>query len=126
MSSFLLTSRLCSELHRANSLIQKTSVICQYFIKRIFRIYIPFIIYFAAVTYGPNFVGYKPKMRYVSWEDITLYLNSGCNSHLWSIGPELRYYFCIPIICIVANICGQYCLIYLITLFGIALNNEKF
>ena len=107
LSAFLLTYRLMIDFDNA-----KTTRICliravQYVIRRFFRIYLVFVIYWTLVKFGPHiFKGYfgNGYSKYLNG----LILSSIGSNHLWTIPPEIKYYFCIPIISFVSIKCGKY------------------
>ena len=99
LSSFLLTYRLLIDLNRSNnSLKQITNIICKFFIKRIFRIYIPYFIFCSLIEFvSKRFHGTKPVN---SWFEM-ITLTGMRESHLWTISPEIKYYLFIPIFVLV-------------------------
>jgi peptidoglycan/LPS O-acetylase OafA/YrhL len=100
LSSFLLTYRLMSELLvDAIEKYDSFKIITKYFIRRFFRIYIPFVIYCTGIKYSPSHLG--ADHFYAEWYKlVTLRFNMGDFNHLWTIPIEINYYFFIPIICI--------------------------
>jgi peptidoglycan/LPS O-acetylase OafA/YrhL len=100
LSSFLLTYRLMSEL-LVDTINKYDSykIIAKYFIRRFFRIYIPFVIYCISIKYSPSNLG--ANHYYAEWYKlVTLRFDMGDYNHLWTIPIEINYYFFIPIICI--------------------------
>jgi len=98
LSSFLLTYRLTHELIE-NTLIKNDcfKIISKYFIRRFFRIYLPFVFYCTCVKWSPSNLG--ANHFYPEWSKlVTLTFNMGDFNHLWTIPIEINYYFFIPII----------------------------
>ena len=96
LSSFLLSYRLYLELEKSDQNIrQHLLIILKYLIKRIFRVYLPFVLVAAFfVAYSQHF---NSIYRYNSfWKLVSL--NYSEKNHLWTIAPEIRYYFIIPIL----------------------------
>lgn len=129
LSSFLLTNRLLTELS-SPSLKPKNQllIVLKYFIRRFFRIYVVFFLFATIVKYGPKFVGgfmnYSEGFYYSSWSDLVTLQTSGMN-HLWTIAPEVKYYFIIPVICLIANKFGRFKFIFFIIGLTWAINNER-
>jgi len=97
LSSFLLTYRFMTDLNRYCFKL----TLSLYFIRRFFRIYIVFVVYCTLLKNGPKFFGgiyNDAKYSYfASWTDLISLRKMGIN-HLWSIPPEIFYYFILPII----------------------------
>jgi len=97
LSSFLLTYRFMTDLNRYSFKL----TLSLYFIRRFFRIYIVFVVYCTLLKNGPKFFGgiyNDAKYSYfASWTDLISLRKMGIN-HLWSIPPEIFYYFILPII----------------------------
>lgn len=96
LSSYLLTYRMLNQLNAsAKCLTEIQLIISKYFIRRIFRIYFPFVIMVSLVKFvSPKFGG-----TYVfdtSWFSIVTLQSAGF-THLWTIAPEIKYYFFIPL-----------------------------
>lgn len=97
LSSFLLTYRLIKDLNRRKNPIFVT--LTQYFIRRLFRVYFVFAIFVIGAKYGPRFIAgytygqYEPLLKVLSLNYVGL-------NHLWTIAPEIKFYFLIPIICL--------------------------
>jgi peptidoglycan/LPS O-acetylase OafA/YrhL len=93
LSSFLLTYRLlCDLTHESVNSMSKINVIIQkYFIRRFFRVYIPFFVY--SFYY---FIFVSEKNFLIS----TLTLEYAGETHLWTIAPEIKYYIFIPLFCL--------------------------
>ncbi len=98
LSSFLLTYRLLDELiSKSESLRETTLIITKYFIRRFFRIYVPFVVTVTLIKEKPIFgggFGYPS-----SWYDLVT-LKYPAGNHLWTIAPEIKYYAVIPIFCL--------------------------
>lgn len=96
LSSFLLTYRLLKDLYRENS--NKILSILHYFIRRFFRIYVVYILFACLVIYGPRFFAGYSYGHYTHIFQI-MALGFPGTTHLWTIPPEIKYYFLIPVIC---------------------------
>ena len=100
LSAFLLTYRLLTQLNMQNNSLKK--IFIAYFIRRFFRIYLPFVVFVTLVKFvkNINFGGYY---SYSSWSSIVklqsvsaLHSINETTAHLWTISPEIKYYFFIP------------------------------
>ena len=100
LSSFLLTYRLILDITDSSnqSLIKIMKVVLKFLVRRTFRVYLPFVIYCTVVKIDPMIAG-GGFYEYTSWLNLTILNYSGPN-HLWTIAPEIKYYFLIPIICL--------------------------
>ena len=101
LSSFLLTYRIFLDFTKAidDSFSQQLLITFKYFIRRFFRVYVPFVVYVAIVTFYDPKVGNKPEFKYESFSRIiSLYYLGGWSggNHLWTIAPEIKYYVFIP------------------------------
>ncbi|CAF0896494.1 unnamed protein product [Brachionus calyciflorus] len=109
LSSFLLTYRLLNELQVKQN--DKIRIILKYFVRRFFRVYFIFFLYCTSVKFGPRVLGghinYHEYLHYSSWWSL-ITLNSDGSSHLWTIAPEIKYYFIIPLFCLVVNLFGRF------------------
>ena len=110
LSAFLLTFRLLEELNNAQNQ-QKSQqlilIIIKYFIRRFFRIYLVYLLFFLVFKYGPKRLSEHEFINYnVSFDQIIRLGNSGRN-HLWTIPPEIRYYFFIPLFCLIVYNLGR-------------------
>ena len=96
LSSFLLTYRLLIEFDNNNKPNGITLITLKYFIRRFFRIYLPFV-FFVSLIKSVSYIKFGANYPYPSswWAMITL-KSTGWN-HLWTIAPEIKYYFFIPI-----------------------------
>lgn len=97
LSSYLLTYRLLHELNeKKNSMKKICLVFFKYFVRRLFRIYLPFVVTCVLIKKVSTKIG-GPH----NYNGMTLYglftLKDGSGSHLWTIAPEIKYYFFIPI-----------------------------
>ena len=97
LSSFLLTYRLLSDFSKTNGSPQQIIiVIMKYFIRRFFRIYVPFVIFTTSVIYVWPKLGGHDWFHYPSWTSLVTLQKSGQN-FLWTIAPEIKYYFFQPV-----------------------------
>lgn len=95
LSSYLLSYRLYADLDKSNHTSnQNLLVIVKYLIKRFFRIYVPFVL--CVLIYLKCQELFKLFYKYDTfWNFITL--NDTGKNHLWTIAPEIQYYFIVPI-----------------------------
>jgi len=100
LSSFLLTHRMLHDLDKSTSLKHTTLIVTQYFIRRFFRIYVPYFVFCTLLHIDKGIVGgsFRPYNSYLKL--ITLQ-PVGFN-HLWTVGVEIKYYFVIPLLSFVA------------------------
>lgn len=98
LSSFLLTYRLIKDFYKPNSNI----ILCvlQYFIRRFFRIYVVVVLFTIAAVHGPHFFEGFQIGAFLGVKPILLLQYPG-HTVLWTICPEIRYYFVIPFICLI-------------------------
>lgn len=107
LSAFLLTYRLLEDLDRVDFNNNSSSYglmflhICKYSIRRFFRIYLVYFLFVLALKIGPSWLSAHEQLTYESsfWQMITL--GSAGFNHLWTIPSEIRYYFFIPLFCLV-------------------------
>ncbi|CAF0702797.1 unnamed protein product [Brachionus calyciflorus] len=130
LSAFLLTYKLLNEMNSKSNFKAKIWSIFKYFIRRFFRIYIVFFIIVTGIKFGPKILGGlfnydETKFNYASWSNLLLLKNPGVN-HLWTIAPEIKYYFFIPLFCLIANTMGKYDMILLIVSILLSIFNEVF
>ena len=120
LSAFLLTYRLLKDFTKANrDPKQYLLYILNYIIRRFIRIYIYYILFYAAAKYGPDWVGGLGSYRFgEKMTDIMLLRSTGPN-HLWTIPAEIKYYIFIPIYCMVACLLGRFSL--LLSIFSLLL-----
>jgi peptidoglycan/LPS O-acetylase OafA/YrhL len=108
LSAFLLTHRLMIDFNNADTLKMYCTKTAQYFIRRFFRIYLVFVVFWTLVHFGPDiFTGYNRKHSFAGYTNGLFLFSVGAN-HLWTIPVEIKYYFCIPIISFVSIKCGKY------------------
>lgn len=107
LSAFLLSYRLLKDFIKANGNLKRYLLFTlKYFIRRFFRIYLYYILFYAASKHGPFWIGGFSNYE-VSLSEIMMLGNSGQN-HLWSIPAEIKYYAFIPIYCLIICIFGRY------------------
>lgn len=113
LSAFLLTYRLLEDLDRVELNNAKNYPLIflpvfKYSIRRFFRIYLVYVLFSASVKFGPAWLSTHDYFKYESsfLEMITLG-NPGFN-HLWTIPSEIRYYFVIPLFCLIVYFLKQY------------------
>jgi len=107
LSAFLLTYRLLKELFQLEIKSSKNIfiVLSKYFVRRFFRIYMVFVVYCSIIKFAPDSwnLSYMPTAANSklspSWSSLVFFKDSG-SSHLWTILPEIKYYFLIPILCL--------------------------
>ena len=127
LSSFLLTYRLLVDFTKAESLRLCLLKAIQYIIRRVFRVYLVFIIYWTLVHYGPPiFKGYYIQEKKLGYAEYStgLWLNASLGpNHLWTIPFEIGYYFYIPMLSFVIAKLGKYwihaCILFAIILYDI-------
>lgn len=104
LSSFLLTYRMIKDFEKSRTFDELITIIIKYFIRRIFRIYVPYVIYVTLVKLLPSFFGGFYVDLYVTpystWTELVTLQAVGPN-HLWTVPIEIKYYFVIPLVCIV-------------------------
>jgi peptidoglycan/LPS O-acetylase OafA/YrhL len=125
LSSFLLTYRLLIEFHDENKSNQIPLITIKYFIRRFFRIYLPYIFYVFLIK-SVSFIKLHGKLPYTSswWSTITL--DSTRWSHLWTIAPEIKYYLFIPIYVYVTFKAKHIKIIWILLLIGSIYSIEHF
>jgi peptidoglycan/LPS O-acetylase OafA/YrhL len=95
LSAYLLTYRLLDELNGNESIKHIIITIIKYFIRRFFRIYMPYALICVLIKkVSPVFGGPHNFEKYTLNQ--LLYLNTSTLSHLWTIPCEVKYYFFIP------------------------------
>jgi peptidoglycan/LPS O-acetylase OafA/YrhL len=104
LSSFLLTFRLMNDLLQVDALAKNYNVlkiISKYFIRRFFRIYLPFVFYCTCIKYSPKMLGIIFPYHISDWfKLVSLTFDISDPNHLWTIPLEINYYFFIPLICL--------------------------
>lgn len=111
LSAFLLTYRLLEDLSKTTTPIQPRIILlhfAKYFIRRLFRIYFVYIIFILAVKYGPQWIRNHEMLTYESSFIQMATLGNAGKNHLWTIPSEIKYYFFIPIFCLVCRMSGRY------------------
>lgn len=111
LSSFLLTHRLIKDLQKPTNL--KLLSILQYFIRRFFRIYVVYILFAIVAKYGPSFVAGFTYGNYNGSLANMLSLGQTGLNHLWTIPPEIKFYFVIPLICLSFVCLGNFSFLFL-------------
>ena len=96
LSSFLLTFRLLKDFYQEKS--SKLLIVLCYFIRRFFRIYVVYVLFACLVIYGPKFFAGYSYGHFTPISQIIILGFPGI-THLWTIPPEIKYYFFIPMIC---------------------------
>lgn len=97
LSAFLLTYRLIKDFEKPNSSLILSVI--QYAIRRFFRIYVTAILFAIAANHGPHFFEGFQKDQYFGVMKVVTLQYPG-HTVLWTIIPEIRYYFCLPFICL--------------------------
>ncbi len=96
LSAFLLTYKVFSLMNETNgSLKEIGKITINYIIRRFFRIYVPYFFFITVLilTKQSNSLVY---VSYASWIEL-VFLQKPRKNHLWTILPECKYYFIIPI-----------------------------
>ncbi|RNA41229.1 Acyltransferase family [Brachionus plicatilis] len=106
LSAFLLTYKMTKQLDKCESWNQSGETISKYFIRRFFRIYVPYMFFVICVKLGPKCVKgiYK---EYNSWLNLAM-LKPTLGNHLWTIPIEIKFYFMIPILCVAFKLSNKY------------------
>lgn len=100
LSSFLLTYKLIKDLQKSEI---SSIPILQYFTRRFFRVYLVFALFAWTAIYGSEFVAGYTYGKYTDFSQVLLLGYPGPN-HLWTIAPEIKFYFLIPIICLLFTV----------------------
>jgi len=115
LSSFLLTHNLINQVSKsANTFRSVQLIILKYFIRRFFRIYLPFFFVCTLIKgVSLRFIGmYASNTN--SWLSMISLQSTGF-THLWTIAPEIKYYFFIPLfVLITVKVFNKYRLAWLI------------
>jgi peptidoglycan/LPS O-acetylase OafA/YrhL len=109
LSAFLLTYRLLEDLNKTS--IQPQAIllhVSKYFIRRLFRIYFVYVIFILALKYGPRWISAHEALKYDTGFKQMVTLGNVGKNHLWTIPSEIKYYFFIPIFCLVCRLLGRY------------------
>ena len=97
LSSFLLTYRLLCQFNETtdNDLKKSSLITIKYLIRRFFRIYVPFVFFVFLIFFVSRKFGgfYKFENSFF----MIISLQSAGYTHLWTIAPEIKYYFFIPL-----------------------------
>lgn len=110
LSSFLLTHRMLHDLDKSTSLKHTVLIVAQYFIRRFFRIYVPYFIFCTILRFDKEIVGGSFRSYNSFFKLITLQ-PVGFN-HLWTVGVEIKYYFIIPLLSFTAIKLKRFMLVY--------------
>lgn len=120
LSSFLLTYRLLNDFAKASTASLLILISIKYAIRRFFRIYIYYVLFYTTAKYGPSWLtkhlqldlgnGLNHLSFIPSVYEIATLQNAGKNQ-LWTIAPEIKYYFCIPLFCLIARLLNKYALL---------------
>ena len=109
LSAFLLTYRLLKDFTKADRNPKQYLLhILNYIIRRFIRIYIYYVLFYAAAKYGPDWVGGLGSYRFGQKMSHIMLLGSTGRNHLWTIPAEIKYYAVIPIYCMVACLLGRF------------------
>lgn len=109
LSAFLLTYRLLNDFTKANRDPKQYLLhILNYIIRRFIRIYIYYILFYAAAKYGPDWVGGLGSDKFGEKMSRVMLLEYNGHNHLWTIPAEIKYYAVIPIYCIIACLLGRF------------------
>ncbi len=113
LSSFLLTFRLVKEFSKCSTFKSVQLAVLKYFIRRFFRIYLPFFFVCSLIKgVSLRFIGMYAK-SVKSWLSMITLQSTGF-THLWTIAPEIKYYFFIPLFAIITVQLKKYRLVWLI------------
>ena len=83
-----------------------TLVTLKYALRRFFRIYVSLLVF--------------------TWDRRTIFLQNLGMNHLWTMPTEIKYYFCIPLVSLVAVKTKRFALVWFILGFCLVLLNERF
>jgi hypothetical protein len=114
LSSFLLTHNLINQVSKSTTFRNVQLIILKYFIRRFFRIYLPFFFVCTLIKgVSLRFIGmYASNTN--SWLSMISLQSTGF-THLWTIAPEIKYYFFIPLfVLITVKVFNKYRLAWLI------------
>ncbi|CAF0722964.1 unnamed protein product [Brachionus calyciflorus] len=109
LSAFLLTYKMLNDLKKSQTFHDIILIIFKYLIRRFFRIYMPFAIFVLSL----NFQKIKEYHNKSNTIPNLLMLDRALYSHLWTIPIEIKYYFLIPIVCLVFHRSKKYWLLTL-------------
>jgi len=115
LSSFLLTHNLINQVSKSTNTFRSVQlIILKYFIRRFFRIYLPFFFVCTLIKgVSLRFIGmYASNTK--SWLSMISLQSTGF-THLWTIAPEIKYYFFIPLfVFVTVKVFNKYRLAWLI------------
>ena len=104
LSSYLLTYRLLDEIKEnggSNKQILLTFI--KYFKRRFYRIYVPYVFICILIKYFFFYIAGS----ILNWYEISFFqwisLNPTELTHLWTIPPEIKYYFFIPVLVLITH-----------------------
>ena len=96
LSTFLLTYKMFDQMCKSNCEFKEVLlIVIKYFIRRLFRIYVPYAVFCIYVKYNFTYSTYFG-LKYDSLKSLLTLKSVGPN-HLWTIPPEVKYYLFIPI-----------------------------
>ena len=125
LSSFLLTYKLLDQMCESKRNFTKILLIClKYLIRRFFRIYLPFAV-FCSVLSMNLFFSDKLGFSYDSLYNLVALKSSGSN-HLWSCIVEIKIYFFIPFVALIANLLERVLLLLVIMIILVMYTVEKY
>jgi peptidoglycan/LPS O-acetylase OafA/YrhL len=109
LSAFLLTFRLLIEFEKALSSssslwfssFKVVLITVQYGIRRLFRVYLPFLIFYKF---------FMPHNQFRSAVSVLTYRDT---SHLWTIPVEIKFYFFIPLISLASAITARFWVLFI-------------
>ncbi len=103
LSSFLLTYRLLVQYEKAVTYHEIFKITINYFITRLFRIYVPFISFLLMLRVLVYFTNIQKQQKPI-WTFMILEKTGG---HLWTMPIEIRFYFMVPIIAFASSRIGH-------------------
>ncbi|CAF0755120.1 unnamed protein product [Brachionus calyciflorus] len=104
LSALLLTYKMLNDFKKSQSFYDIITIIFKYLIRRFFRIYMPFAFFALCLNFEIT-KGYTKNLNTIP---NMLMLDRASNSHLWTIPIEIKYYFLIPIVCLVFHYSKKY------------------
>ena len=113
LSAFLLTYRLFYELNQTDDIgwSEILLIVKKYFVRRFFRIYIPFVIFTSMIHFVSRKIG--GWAGHSSWFSMVTLQSSG-ETYLWTIAPEIKYYFFIPVFTVFIFKTGKFWFVFMI------------
>lgn len=112
LSAFLLTYRLLNELQNISEPKRVVLSIAKFFIRRFTRIYLYYIMFYVFYSNVPPYFALSPPQKFKEKLIEIILLRPSEGNHLWTIHYELKYYFFIPIYCIIARLLNR-CQVFL-------------